>query len=178
MSEQKAEMAEDTANGDGLAGGALEARIAEAEQTLEATRDQLLRRTAELENMRRRHQQEREQLVFEANKRLILDLLGIVDDLERTIEHASESDDRSRSKDPMTQGIELIYKSFLKTLERYGVTPMQTLGEPFDPMKHDALLEEPRADVAPGIVTREIQRGYLLRDNVLRHAKVFVSKAE
>jgi molecular chaperone GrpE len=149
----------------------LEAKIAEVEQTLETTRDQLLRRTAELENMRRRHQQEREQLVFEANKRLILDLLGIVDDLERTIEHASES------KDPLTQGVELIYKSFLKTLERYGVRPMQTTGEAFDPMKHDALLEEPRDDIAPGFVTREIQRGYLLNENILRHAKVFVSKS-
>ena len=150
----------------------VEAKIAEVEQTLEATRDHLLRRTAELENMRRRHQQEREQLVFEANKRLILDLLGVVDDLERTIEHATEA------KDPMTQGIELIYKSFLKTLERYGVRPMQTVGEAFDPMKHDALLEEPRADLVPGMVTREIQRGYLLNDSILRHAKVFVSKAE
>ena len=165
-------MEDGPANGD-----MLEAKIAEVEQTLGTTRDQLLRRTAELENMRRRHQQEREQLVFEANKRLILDLLGIVDDLERTIEHASESvDDRSSTKDPMAQGIELIYKSFLKTLERYSVHPMQTVGEPFDPMKHDALLEEPRDDIAPGMVTREIQRGYLLNENILRHAKVFVSK--
>jgi len=162
---------------DGRGDTGFDAKIAEVEQTLETTRDQLLRRTAELENMRRRHQQEREQLVFEANKRLILDLLGIVDDLERTIEHASESYDRSSSKDPMAQGVELIYKSFLKTLERYGVRPMQTVGEAFDPMKHDALLEEPREDVAPGLVTREIQRGYLLNENILRHAKVFVSKA-
>ena len=153
-------------------GNDLEGRISEIEQTLEAARDQLLRRTAELENMRRRHQQEREQLIFEGNKRLILDLLGVVDDLERTIEHASES------KDPMAQGIELIYRSFLKTLERYGVRPMQTVGEAFDPMKHDALLEEPRADVAPGLVTREIQRGYTMNDAILRHAKVIVSKPE
>ena len=150
---------------------AVEEKIAEIERTLDTTRDQLLRRTAELENMRRRHQIEREQLIFDANKRLIIDLLGIIDDLERTIEHASES------KDPLTQGVELIYKSFLKTIERYGARPMQTLGEPFDPMKHDALLEEPRDDVAPGLVTREIQRGYVLGDNILRHAKVFVSKA-
>ena len=146
-------------------------KIMEIERTLDTTRDQLLRRTAELENMRRRHQQEREQLIFDANKRLIIDLLGIIDDLERTIEHASES------KDPLKEGIELVYKNFLKTLERYGAHPMQTLGEPFDPMKHDALLEEPRDDIAPGLVTREIQRGYLLNDNILRHAKVFVSKA-
>jgi molecular chaperone GrpE len=156
---------------------AVEEKIVEIERMLETTRDQLLRRTAELENMRRRHQQEREQLIFDANKRLMLDLLGNVDDLERIIEHASESDDRSSEKDPMTQGIQLIYKNVLKTLERYGVHPMQTVGEAFDPMKHDALLEEPREDVAPGTVTREIQRGYLLNENILRHAKVFVSKA-
>jgi molecular chaperone GrpE len=149
---------------------ALAAQIGELEQQLEETRDQLLRRTAEMDNMRRRHQQEREQLIFEANRRLILDLLTVVDDLERTLEHASEE------KDPMTQGIELVCKNFLKTLERHGVRPMQTAGEAFDPMKHDAMMQEPRADVAPGSITREIQRGYLLNESVLRHAKVFVAK--
>ena len=144
--------------------------IAAIEQALEETRDQLLRRTAEMENMRRRHIQEREQLTFEANKRLIVDLLSVVDDLERTLEHASEE------KDPMTQGIELVYKNFIKILERYGVQPMHTVGEEFDPHKHDALMHEPRTDVAPGMITREIQRGYLINDNVLRHAKVFVAK--
>src|SRR5438874_12846003 len=91
---------------------ATEEKIAEVEQLLQDTRDQLLRRTAELDNMRRRHQQEREQLIFEGNKRLIADLLGVVDDLERTLEHASEGKDR------LTQGIELILKHLLKTLER------------------------------------------------------------
>ena len=152
-------------------GDAVEQKIVEIEQLLNDTRDQLLRRTAEMDNMRRRHQQEREQLIFEGNKRLILDLLTVVDDLERTLEHASEE------KDPMTQGIELVYKNFIKTLERYGANPMETVGQPFDPMKHDALMEEPRTDVAPGTVTREIQRGYMLNDSVLRHAKVFVAKA-
>ena len=147
-------------------------KITAIEKTLDETRDQLLRRTAELENMRRRHLQEREQLIFDANRRLILDLLSVVDDLERTLEHASEE------KDPLAQGIELLYKNFMKTLERYGVKPMQTVGEEFDPHKQDALMQEPRADVAPGTVTREIQRGYLLNDTVLRHAKVFVAKEE
>ena len=140
------------------------------ESALAETRDQLLRRTAEMENMRRRHQQEREQLIFEANRRLILDLLSVVDDLERTLEHASQE------KDPMTQGIELVLKNFQKTLERYGVKPMQTAGEIFDPMKHDAMMQEPRADLAPGAITKEIQRGYLLNDSVLRHAKVIVAR--
>src|SRR6266481_294084 len=76
-------------------------KIAELEQAIAEGRDQLLRRTAEMDNMRRRHLQEREQLIFEGNKRLIADLLSVVDDLERTLEHASEE------KDPLTQGIEL-----------------------------------------------------------------------
>jgi molecular chaperone GrpE len=151
-------------------GDPINEKMTAVERTLEETRDQLLRRTAELENMRRRHVQEREQLIFDANKRLIVDLLSVVDDLERTLEHASEE------KDPMTQGIELVYKNFIKTLERYGVQPMLTVGEIFDPHKHDALMQEPRTDIAPGVITREIQRGYLLNDGVLRHAKVFVAK--
>jgi len=142
----------------------------ELAKSLEDTRDQLLRRTAEMENMRRRHLQEREQLIFEANRRLILDLLTVVDDLERTLEHASQE------KDPLAEGIALVLKNFQKTLERYGVKPMQTLGEIFDTMKHDAMMQEPREDVEPGIVTKEIQRGYLLNENVLRHAKVIVAR--
>lgn len=152
-----------------LDGDALTEKIAAVENALEETRDQLLRRTAELENMRRRHQAEREQLIFEANKRLILDLLSVVDDLERTLAHASEE------KDPIAQGIELVYRNFLKTLERYGVSTMETVGQMFDPMMHDAMMQEPRADLEPGTITKEIQRGYMLRDAVLRHAKVIVA---
>ena len=148
----------------------LDVRIDELEKALADSRDQLLRRTADLDNMRRRHQQEREQLIYDANKRLILDLLSIVDDLERTLEHAAEE------KDPMAQGIDLVYKNFLKTLERYGAKPMETVGEVFDPMKHDALMEEPRTDVESGLITREIQKGYMLGNSILRHAKVFVAR--
>ena len=68
-----------------------EEKIAEIERSLDETRDQLLRRTAEMENMRRRHHAEREQLIFEGNKRLLLDLLPIVDDLERTLLHAENA---------------------------------------------------------------------------------------
>lgn len=169
-SQNNEELGDGTETGDTSPSDASEEKLASVEKALEETRDQLLRRTAELENMRRRHQAEREQLIFEANKRLIIDLLEVVDNLERTLEHAAEE------KDPIAQGIELVYKNFLKTLERYGARPMQTVGEPFDPMRHDALMEEPRTDAEPGTITREIQRGYLLRDGVLRHAKVFVAK--
>ena len=149
----------------------LELKIEALEKALADSRDQLLRRTADLDNMRRRHQQEREQLIYDANKRLIVDLLSVVDDLERTLEHAADQ------HDPMAQGIELVYKNFLKTLERYGSKPMNVVGETFDPMNHDALMEEPRTDVEAGMITREIQKGYTLGDSILRHAKVFVARS-
>jgi molecular chaperone GrpE len=148
----------------------IDERILTLERSVDDLRDQLLRRTADLDNMRRRHQQEREQLIFEANRRLITELLSTVDDLERTLEHAGEKES------PMRQGVEMVYNNFLKILERYGVKPMESVGKEFDPHQHDAMMEEPRTDVAPGMVTREIQKGYVLNDSVLRHAKVFVSK--
>jgi molecular chaperone GrpE len=147
-----------------------EERVMELERQLADTRDQLLRRTAEVDNMRRRHTDEREQLIYESNKRLITDLLPTLDDLERTLQHGSAD------KDALLQGLELINKNLGKVLERYGLEPMGTEGQQFDVNSHDALLEESRSDVEPGTVVKEIQKGYKLNDNVLRHAKVIVAK--
>lgn len=144
-------------------------RIVDLERKLQEARDQTLRRTAEMDNMRRRFNQERDVLIFEGNKRLLTDLLPIIDDLERTLQHGE--------KGKVTEGIELVYRNFLKALERYGVKPMEVIGQLFDVHAHDALMEEVNTDVAPGTITKEIQRGYLLNDSVLRHAKVIVAKA-
>ena len=76
----------------------------------------------------------------------------------------------------LKEGVELVYKNFLKTLERYGVRAMQTIGEHFDVHLHDALMEEATHNAAPGTITKEIQKGYLMNDAVLRHAKVIVAK--
>ena len=90
--------------------------------------------------------------------------------MERTLQHPNAS------KDAVLQGMELIHKNFATLLERYGLTEMETVGEPFDVHAHDALMEEARADVEPGTIIREIQKGYKLNDNILRHAKVIVAK--
>lgn len=145
-------------------------KIAELETALGEAKEQLLRRTAEMENMRRRFNQEREQLIFESNKRLLTDLLPTLDDMERTLDHAGSG------KEAVLQAMELIHKNFVKLLERYGVTPMQTVGTAFDVHAHDALMQEESEDASPGTVLKEIQRGYVLNDNVLRHAKVIVAK--
>jgi molecular chaperone GrpE len=149
-----------------------ESRIMQLERELAEARESMLRRTAELENMRRRHQQERTQLIFEANKKLITELLTTVDDLERTLSHIKPED-----KDTVVQGIELVYKNFLRILEQYGVTPIESVGKHFDVSLHDALMEEPRMDVEPETITAEVIKGYMLNDSVLRHAKVVVAKS-
>jgi molecular chaperone GrpE len=144
-------------------------RIVDLERELQDVREQSLRRTAEMDNMRRRFNQEREILIFEGNKRLLTELLPVVDDLERTLQHAEKS--------KLTEGVELVYRNFLKVLDRYGVKPMEVVGKPFDVHAHDALMEEASTDAEPGTVLKEIQKGYMLNDAVLRHAKVIVSKA-
>jgi len=143
----------------------------ELDRQLAELRDQLLRRTAEVDNMRRRHNEEREQLIYESNRRLIADLLPTLDDLERTIEHAKGQ------HESIIQGVELIHRNFLKVLERYGLEAMDVVGKPFDVHAHDALMQEVRDDVEPGTVLKEIQRGYTLHGSVVRHAKVIVAKS-
>ena len=145
--------------------------IASLRSELEQSKDQLLRRTAEMDNMRRRHQQERVQLIYEANKRLIAELLGSVDDLERIISHLKPED-----MNVLSEGIELVCKNFLKTLEQNSVKPMEVIGKTFDVHLHDAMLEVERNDLEPGTITAEVQKGYMMGEAVLRHAKVIVTK--
>ena len=146
-------------------------RITSLESEVAKANDLLLRRTAELENMRRRHDQERIQLIFEANKRLITELLPTVDDLERTL-----SVIKPEERTPLVEGIELVYKNFIKVLEKHNVSAINSVGEPFDVNLHDALMEEERTDIEPGTITIEVQKGYRMNDAILRHAKVIVAK--
>ncbi len=146
-------------------------RIAQLQTELDQTKDQLLRRTAEMDNMRRRHQSESVQLIFEANKRLIIELLATIDDLERTITFINPDE-----KNPLSEGIQLVYKNFQKILEKNNVKPFESVGKMFDVHLHDALMEEVRDDTEPGTITNEVQKGYMMGENVLRHAKVIVTK--
>ncbi len=146
-------------------------RIAQIQTELEQAKDQLLRRTAELDNMRRRHQAESVQLIFEANKRLITELLATVDDLERTMTYIKPDENTA-----LAGGIELVYKNFQKILQKNNVKPIESVGTMFDVQLHDAMMEESREDLEPGTITNEVQKGYMIGDTVLRHAKVIVAK--
>lgn len=139
---------------------------------LEQAKEQIFRLSAELQNLKKRHNRELEEVVVYANQKFAEKLLPIVDDLERAL-HASDKHGNFRV---FRNGVEMIYRNLLKTLEEEGVKPFKSIGQRFDYNLHEAVLAVHREGVEPGTVVDELQKGYMYRDRVLRHAKVVVSK--
>ncbi len=149
----------------------LRAQLAELQQSAEQYRDQLLRKAAEFENYKRRVESDLGNIVRNANESLIAALLPILNDVARSLAQGKESKDY----DAFYRGVELISSKLLRILEQQGLAPFDSLGKPFDVNFHDALLQVPRGDVPPHTVIEEVERGYMLNERVLRHAKVIVS---
>jgi molecular chaperone GrpE len=151
---------------------AAEARVRELEEEVSSLKDQYLRKQADFENFRKRMLREKEEALKFANSNLLSDLITIVDDFERAIKSSNDSKDF----DSFHSGIELIEKQFTAMLDRkYGLKRFESLGEEFDPQKHEALMMGDSADHDFQVVLEDFQRGYMLHDRVLRHAKVKVS---
>ena len=149
----------------------LKEALHKAESENEALKERLLRIAAEFDNTKKRTEREIAQIILAANKRLILELLPVVDDLERSLKISGDQDPES-----FRQGVELIYQKLASILKNNGVAPMESVGQPFDVEKHDALLQVEHPDAPSGVVVQEHEKGYCLHDAVLRHAKVVVSK--
>jgi molecular chaperone GrpE len=152
---------------------ALRVQLEEARRLADTFKDQLLRKAAEFENYKRRVESEIAAIMRSANEGLLLALLPVVDDFARSVKAGKEQKDY----EAFYAGVEMIHTKFLKVLEKYGVVPFTSAGKPFDVGFHDALLQIPRADLDPHTVVEEVERGYMLFDRVLRHAKVIVSTA-
>ena len=148
-------------------------RLEEAEQKANDYYDKLLRVSAEFENYKKRTAREMQEVVKYANEKLIKELLTVVDNLERAIDSASGHYDEN---DPLIQGVHLTLNETLKMLERHQVKPVTSLGEPFDPTFHQAMMQEEVEDRPPNTVVKELQKGYLIHDRLLRPALVAVSK--
>jgi molecular chaperone GrpE len=149
----------------------LQAKLEEAQKAVEATKDQFLRKAAEFENYKRRMETEFIQIVRNANEEILSSLIPILEDFARSFKSGKDQKDG----EGFYKGVELIYQKLTKVLEQQGLLPFESLGKPFDVGYHDALLQVPRTDVPPGTVVEEVERGYMLHDRVLRHAKVIVS---
>ncbi|TNE32985.1 nucleotide exchange factor GrpE, partial [bacterium] len=150
-----------------------EFKIDELETQIESLKDQLLRKTAEMENLRRRTQKEKEDLVRYANEKLLMELLDIPDDLSNALQAAKSE---SSSKESVVQGIEMIYNKAFRLFHNAGLKQMEiNIGDEFDVEYHDALMQQPSEEVPEGHIVAVIQPGYMLNDKVIKHAKVVTS---
>jgi len=147
-------------------------------ETLRQERDQflgLLKRTqADFENYQKRSQREREQDRRYWYGPLGLDLLPVIDNLERALAAAKQANETG----PLVQGVNMVLAQFLDLLKRHGITPIEARGQPFDPHLHEAVMQQPSEEVPPDTVTQVLERGFMLHDRVLRPAKVAVSVAK
>lgn len=151
----------------------LRLKLTAKEEEAKNNYDRYVRQVAELDNFKKRSVREREEIARYANESLVKDLLPIIDNLERAIIHASSGDNGQ----PLIQGVDLVLKGFLDTLSKHGVQPVAAVGLAFDPAQHEALAQVESATHAPNTVIEQHQRGYLMRDRLLRPALVTVSKA-
>jgi molecular chaperone GrpE len=131
------------------------------------------RTAADYANYRRRTEQDREANLGLANEALLTKLLVIVDDFDRAI--ANKPDELAKS--PWVDGIVAIDRKLRQLLDSEGLTPIEAAGQPFDPHQHEAIVQEETNKVPEGTVTEELQRGYRLRDRVLRPSLVAVAKS-
>ena len=156
-------------------------KIAELEAKLAELNDQYLRKAADFENFRKRTLREKQELVDFANQNLLLDLLPVIDDFERAIKSAQSSPAAQNSKDfaSFYEGIAMIEKRLSTQLEaKWGLKRFDSEGQPFDPMRHEALQMEKAAGISEAVVKEDFVKGYLLKERVLRYAKVKVLMPE
>jgi molecular chaperone GrpE len=142
---------------------------------LKQTQDRLLRLQADFENFRRRALKEKTEAHQYGHQNLVKDLLSAVDNLDRAIDHASRSG--GGDLESLLQGVELVRRDLLGALAKNGVMPIEALGQPFDPALHEAMAQAPDDTVAPNTVVEELQKGYKLRDRLLRPSRVVVARA-
>jgi molecular chaperone GrpE len=153
---------------------ALQAQIESMTQERSALYDQLLRRQAEFENYRRRIDRERSESYARARAEVVLELLPVVDNFERAISSLEKSGGDAES---LRHGVELIHKQFKDALTKFGLEPVESVGQAFDPHVHEAVTIEPTDKHKENTVIEEFQRGYKLGEKLLRPAKVKVASS-
>jgi molecular chaperone GrpE len=136
-------------------------------------KDRMLRLAAETDNYKKRSEREKADFLKRANESILKDLLPVMDNLERALEHAVEEGGPEAA---MVKGLELTSQELWKVLERYGVERVDALGKPFDPEMHEAMMQQEDPDVDDNTVIGVLQKGYLSHGRLLRPAMVIVSK--
>jgi len=151
----------------------LEDKLAAAEKEKKDNWDRYLRSAADLENTRKRQKRELEDAKFDIKNKVLKEMLPVVDNLERAIEHAGGG----AEKNPIVEGVQLVLRQFTTAFERLDVTVVDAMGQPFDPNLHEAISQQ-ESDQPAGTVIQVLQRGYRTGERLLRPALVVVAKAK
>ncbi len=153
---------------------ALRAQVAGLEAAAEKHTDRVARLQADFENHRRRSLKERQEILQYAHQNVVKDLLVVVDNLDRAVEHAERSG--GADFEGMLQGVELVRRELHGVLVKQGVSEIDAKGVAFDPNLHEAMAQTEDPETPPGHVAMVLQRGYRLHDRLLRPARVMVAK--
>ncbi|KPV64912.1 MAG: heat shock protein GrpE [Candidatus Bathyarchaeota archaeon BA1] len=155
-------------------------KLRELEETLRAERERsseylsrLMYLQADFENYRKRMEKEIREAAHLGNEKLIVNLLGVIDELEMAI----QSGKKTENKEALLKGVEMVLKKIYITLGQEGLTEIEAVGKPFDPSKHEAIFKVPTNDYAEGTVIEEVRKGFMLRDKVIRPSMVKVALA-
>ena len=173
LSEESSSTAgDDEERADEDAEGSLEEKLERVRSEALENYDRYLRAMAELENYRKRTAKVRSESREEALRDILLQIAPMLDNIRRALAQESVEGDAFR------QGIELIHSQFDELLKGYGLEAIESIGQPFDPMLHEAMLEVEYGDHPPGTIVEEMERGYKLNERVVRPSRVIVSKAQ
>lgn len=156
----------------------LRRELVETRKELDQLQDRFLRQAADFQNFRKRAVDERAFSVEIGRSQVALPVVDVLDDLRRSLEafaKTSEVPDEV-SGEALRDGVVLVYDKLEAELEKLGIKAMDVVGQPFDEELHDAMMQQPAPEgTAPGTVLAEVQKGYMIGDRVLRHARVVVA---
>ncbi|MDO3409147.1 nucleotide exchange factor GrpE [Saccharibacillus sp. CPCC 101409] len=149
----------------------LQERVAALTAQADDYMQRLARSQADFDNFRKRTIREKEELGKYASSKLISELLPVIDNFGRALDTRPEGE----ASESFAKGVQMIYRQFESVLQAEGLTVMDTIGQPFNPEFHQAIMQVESDEHEEGVVVEEVQRGYLLKDKVLRPAMVKVS---
>lgn len=150
----------------------LRAELEQKNSEIKTAQDKQLRAYAEMDNYKKRMARDQMDQLRYANEKLLKELLPVLDNLERALSHIKDSPERS----PWTEGVELTFRQCLEVLKKFGVTPIPSLGESFDPSRHQAVTYLDTHEHPENHVAEEFQKGYLYHERVLRPSMVAVAR--
>lgn len=136
--------------------------------------DKVVRQMAEFDNFRKRTEKEKSETFANGEKAVIEAILPVIDNFERALDMAGQ--DEEKKDDPFIEGMDKVYRQLMDELDKLGVKPIEALGTDFDPNLHNAVMQEETEEYESGKVCKELQKGYLLKDSVVRHSMVSVAK--